>query len=173
MTLAAKCPRCQTYTYEYRTYDYFYYGTGPDATELYAMVPVIGCRHCDLEWTDHRGEDARQAVVDKHLQGLPEEKDRWRPFREKLRRKIDKINDECAVIDGKVADVADLYINHESMKFSINARELQTLAEWQAEHDKSCNVECYRFHTANGIGTAVSVSCSCGESKNITDYGSW
>ena len=141
-----KCPHCECPTFEFDTIDYFEYGSGDDATMLYAPVTVTECLTCDMKWTDWRGEDARQAAVDKHL----------------------------ALLVRRAESTVDLHINHESMKFSINSRELQTLAEWQTEHNTpSCHVESYSFSTTSGIGTGVTVLCSCGESKNITDYGSW
>jgi len=99
-----KCPHCEGPTIESDVVDYFEYGSGDDATTLYAVVTVISCNDCGLEFTDWRGEDARQAAVDRFLGVPPVE--------------------------------VELYINHdESMNFSITGRELQTLAEWQTEHN--------------------------------------
>ena len=75
--------------------------------------------------------------------------------------------------------------------FVIPAYEQKTALEWHIKHVKTCTM---RFHkdgsprkypggasggltsykfTPTGIGLAIEVLCSCGESENITDYDNW
>ncbi|MHA2403868.1 MAG: hypothetical protein ACXADH_12810 [Candidatus Kariarchaeaceae archaeon] len=64
------CPFCYENTlHEYETVERFQYGVNDDAVVLSADVIVQECADptCRMAWTDHRSEDARQAVVDKHL----------------------------------------------------------------------------------------------------------
>jgi hypothetical protein len=70
-----------------------------------------------------------------------------------------------------------------SIEFKLNEKEEQTSREWIKEHRESCTIDVdagftavaphsYKF-TQTGIGAAVSIECECGESVNVTDYGSW
>lgn len=76
-------------------------------------------------------------------------------------------------------ELEDYYKNN-SIDFTITEHELKTLMEWQHTHLKTCPFEdktrsgsiSYTF-TRTGIGTAIIVSCSCGDMKNITDYAGW
>ncbi|NTF17966.1 hypothetical protein G6L37_06085 [Agrobacterium rubi] len=45
----------------------FQYGDGDGAVLLEADVPVMSCRACGIQWTDHRGEELRDAAVKTHL----------------------------------------------------------------------------------------------------------
>jgi len=62
------CPFCDFgSTYEYEQNDHFQYGAGEDAVMLCARVVVIACSRCSEKYTDWRGEDARDAAVNKYL----------------------------------------------------------------------------------------------------------
>ena len=63
------CPSCGVFDpkTERLENEEFLYGVGRKAVMLRAIVPVMSCRHCGIEWTDDRGEDARQNVIEKHL----------------------------------------------------------------------------------------------------------
>ncbi len=66
--MSDQCPFCDFgSTYEYETNDHFQYGVGEDAVMLCARVTVIACIRCSEKYTDYRGEDARQEVVEEHL----------------------------------------------------------------------------------------------------------
>ena len=64
--------------------------------------------------------------------------------------------------------------------FSFTDIEDYTLHKWLLTHDKTCVLKMdnlprlltYSF-TPNGIGTNIKVSCSCGDSKDITDENTW
>ncbi len=47
--------------------DPFIYGTGPDAVELSADVPVHTCARCEVSFVGEAGEVARHEVVCRHL----------------------------------------------------------------------------------------------------------
>jgi DNA-binding transcriptional regulator YiaG len=63
-----ECPRCGsnsvTTTIERDT---FVYGTGADAAELSALVPVHTCSACRFEYTDAVAEESRHEAVCQHL----------------------------------------------------------------------------------------------------------
>lgn len=64
------CPFCsEGRLYEYEAVDRFQYGADEDGVILEATVIVQTCPDpmCQMSWTDYRGEDARQAAVEKHL----------------------------------------------------------------------------------------------------------
>ena len=48
----------------------FTYGDGEERAMLKAVVPVLSCRACGMQWTDHRGEKLRDAEVKRHLEAL-------------------------------------------------------------------------------------------------------
>ncbi len=59
------------------------------------------------------------------------------------------------------------------MKFFLGDKERQALEAFLEEHG-----DCTDSHLAfefvhTGIGVATTISCQCGESKNITDYSTW
>ncbi len=74
------------------------------------------------------------------------------------------------------------------MMFTPTEKELVSIREWQAAHEEHCRFVSrdpsknlmganggtftYSF-TPTGIGQAVTVSCSCGAEKNVTDYDMW
>jgi putative zinc finger/helix-turn-helix YgiT family protein len=47
--------------------DHFIYGSGPDATDLTARVPVWTCNECGDAYTDGVAEDLRHEAVCRHL----------------------------------------------------------------------------------------------------------
>lgn len=44
----------------------FVYGDGEERAMLTAVVPVLSCQACGMQWTDHRGEALRDAAVQEH-----------------------------------------------------------------------------------------------------------
>ncbi len=65
--------------------------------------------------------------------------------------------------------------------FTLEGYELHLFEEWYADHVQKCPLRDtgavggaigFTF-TPTGIGVAVTVHCSCGSEKNITDYESW
>lgn len=65
------CPACgakSAVTYA-REEQRFPYGRGDNAVELSAVVDVGRCAACTFEFTDWRGEIARDEAVQKHLEG--------------------------------------------------------------------------------------------------------
>jgi C4-type Zn-finger protein len=63
------CPACGTaasVTYT-REEESFPYGAGPDAATLSAIVDKGHCATCQLEFTDARAEEARDAAVRSYL----------------------------------------------------------------------------------------------------------
>lgn len=76
-----------------------------------------------------------------------------------------------------------------TLKFEASETETALANEWIKKHKKKCKIlrarrragrvpamgDCvlqYCF-TPTGVGTALVVRCDCGESENVTDYGSW
>lgn len=62
----------------------------------------------------------------------------------------------------------------------LDKGETECLNKWLAEHTEACKMPYgaiggrYTYHiTPTGIGTVTSVSCACGEKKDVTDYDSW
>ena len=62
------------------------------------------------------------------------------------------------------------------MVFVIPPYEQMTLDKWYSKHSRRCKLQhralTYCF-TNTGIGQAIEVRCTCGESINITDYEQW
>jgi len=64
--------------------------------------------------------------------------------------------------------------------FSMSEKETTIYKQWAEEHDKVCKLKLnnedrsmtFSF-TPTGIADGITVKCSCGESKDVTDYGSW
>lgn len=61
--------------------------------------------------------------------------------------------------------------------FSMSDNEAELAEKFVVEHE--CNedfggsvVVSYKF-TLTGIGVAITVSCVCGATENVTDYASW
>lgn len=65
------CPQCDSRKLRQRLEkETFKYGSGPEAVSLSADVIVLECLECELEFTDHRAEDARHEAVCRHLRVL-------------------------------------------------------------------------------------------------------
>jgi hypothetical protein len=54
----------------------FPYGMGEDAVVLSYTAPVSSCPDCNLEYTGHEGEQAREEAVLRHLAAKAEEQKR-------------------------------------------------------------------------------------------------
>jgi putative zinc finger/helix-turn-helix YgiT family protein len=66
-----QCPNCDSTDVEHRTtIDRFQYGTGDNAVELTATIPISHCRACDLEYSGDDAERIRHDVICAHLQLL-------------------------------------------------------------------------------------------------------
>ena len=63
-----RCPSCESPRIRVVSRaDRFQYGTGKEAVELTATVPMFVCDGCGLEYTDETGERSRQEAVCRHL----------------------------------------------------------------------------------------------------------
>ena len=63
-----ECPNCGSNAVETRMErGTFKYGTGADAPELSAIVPVRVCPACGFEYTDASAEEVRHEVVCQHI----------------------------------------------------------------------------------------------------------
>lgn len=63
-----ECAQCGSSEVETRyELQRFTYGTGPQAVELEAEVPVRYCRACDFSYLDEEAEDIRHETVCRHL----------------------------------------------------------------------------------------------------------
>jgi hypothetical protein len=65
-----KCLSCDAETTETMEAQNFQYGCGFEAVELTALVPLIRCIECGFEFTDFRGEEARDKAVFDYLKSL-------------------------------------------------------------------------------------------------------
>jgi DNA-binding transcriptional regulator YiaG len=68
---ALRCGDCGSSDVSTQTeVDRFVYGTGPDAIELSAEIPVHECRTCGFQFTTTEAEQARHSAVCQHLELL-------------------------------------------------------------------------------------------------------
>lgn len=183
-TVSNQCIFCDFgSTYEYETNDHFQYGVDDDAVMLCARVTVIACTRCSEKYTDYRGEDARQKVVEEHLAGATMKEEMMGTFHESLKQAAEKSRLRYEQLDDFYKDRGN------AKKFTITTYELKEVLDWQTEHNKTCPYYddgtkavspegaiggrmTYSF-TPTGIGVAVTVSCACGAKENITDYDCW
>lgn len=71
--------------------------------------------------------------------------------------------------------------------FSVSKEQREAVAKWKKEHDKEKHMEPGEEHRYSGaiggaytwnftptsIGFATTVSCSCGDSINVSNYDEW
>ena len=70
--------------------------------------------------------------------------------------------------------------NDNCKTFSMSEKETEMYKQWRAKHDTVCKLklnnedrsETFSF-TPTGIADAITVTCSCGAEKDVTDYSSW
>jgi len=59
------------------------------------------------------------------------------------------------------------------MKFLLSNEERYSLEAFLEEHGGCTDADLGFELVQTGIGVATTISCQCGESKNITDYSTW
>lgn len=63
------------------------------------------------------------------------------------------------------------------MEVRLNQVELARADAFRARHTPVCPQQgvsySFRFGQQSGIGTSISIECSCGIGENITDYEAW
>ncbi|MCY4100579.1 MAG: type II toxin-antitoxin system MqsA family antitoxin [Rhodobacteraceae bacterium] len=61
------CPLCGGNDIKLEWVDYtFNYGSGDDVTEINAIVPVMSCEACDIEFLDNEGERIKHEAICRH-----------------------------------------------------------------------------------------------------------
>lgn len=63
------CPACGGKATEESFLEKFEYGFGLNSAMLEATMPLLTCADCGFRFTDERGEEAREAAVQKYLAG--------------------------------------------------------------------------------------------------------
>jgi len=62
------CPVCDSKSLGVRIEeDRFVYGTGAQAVELVAKIPVVTCQECSFEFTDSRADELKHEAICHHL----------------------------------------------------------------------------------------------------------
>ncbi len=64
---AVKCPSCGQKAEKRMVADQFQYAVGKAAVILTATIPVISCKKCDEEFTDHEAAEIKDSVVASYL----------------------------------------------------------------------------------------------------------